>query len=246
MATVACTLLLWEGVCRMAAVPPWLLPAPWQIAVAGFAVPMAMWFEHLQATLRVVLMGFGLALVISFPLAIAITVSPVFRRCIYPLLVIVQSTPVVAVAPILVVTLGATELPRVVITAMITFFPLVVGISTGLAQTPSELIELSRSLGAPIANQYRHIRLPFALPYIFSAIRVSITLAVIGAVVAEFVAAEKGIGYFIRSSTSFFKIPQAFAALLVLVASSLFLFQAVNLVQRFLFPRSLPAGSGQS
>ena len=160
-------------------------------------------------------------------------------RALYPILVVVQSTPVVAVAPIIVVLLGTNDLPRIVITFLIAFFPIVVSTVTGLTATPAELVDLSRSLKAARGRQMMHIRLPYALPYIFSALRVSTTLAVIGAVVAEFVAAERGLGYLIFFSTSFFKVPQAFAALAVLVTLSLVLFRAVGALQERLFPWSL-------
>jgi NitT/TauT family transport system permease protein len=239
LVTLGALLVAWELACRIGGIPRWLLPPPTDIAAAAVHVPLVIWLDNLQATLRVVLLGFLVALALSAPLAVAMARSEVARLCIYPILVIIQSTPVVAVAPILVVTLGAGDLPRIVITAMISFFPLVVGIATGLTQTPPELVEFSRSLGAPERNEYLNIRLPFALPYIFSAARVAITLAVIGAVVAEFVAADKGIGYFIRASTAYFKLPQAFAALLVLMLVTLLLFHGIGLLQRLLFPHSM-------
>ena len=145
-----------------------------------------------------------------------------------------------AVAPIIIVVLGAGDTPRVVITFLITFFPIVVSTTTGMMATPPELIELSRSLRAPAVREITQVRLPYAVPYIFSALKISITLAVIGAVVAEFVAAEKGIGYFIQFSTSFFKVPQAFAGLFTLAILSITLFQIVNLIQRLFFAWSLP------
>ncbi|WP_213956661.1 MULTISPECIES: ABC transporter permease [unclassified Variovorax] len=245
LAAVCVILCVWEAASRWLGLPEYLLPAPSAIWHAGLAVGAATWIDHIQATLRVIVLGFALAFAVSLPLAGALHRFELFRKGFYPLLIVVQSTPVVAVAPILIVTLGATDLARVVITALISFFPLVVGISTGLAQTPAELIELSRSLKADARNEYLHIRLPFAMPYVFSAMRVAITLAVIGAVIAEFVASEKGIGYFIRFSTSYFKVAQAFAALGVLVLLSLALFQFVNAAQRLFYSRSLPRRHGE-
>jgi NitT/TauT family transport system permease protein len=150
---------------------------------------------------------------------------------------------VVAVAPIMIVVLGAGDAPRVVITFLITFFPLVVSTATGMLATPRELIELSQSLRAPAWREITQIRLPFAIPYIFAALKISITLAVIGAVVAEFVAADKGLGFFIQFSTSMFRLPEAWAGLIILVALSLILFKAVSVAQRLWFPWSLPKGS---
>ncbi|TJZ94252.1 ABC transporter permease subunit [Paracoccus gahaiensis] len=239
-ATFLTVLLLWEGAVRLFAIPSFLLPAPSAILGSFGAVGPARWATHVWATLRVAVMGFGLATCVAIPLAMVMMRSPFLSKTLYPLLVVVQSTPVVAIAPIIVVALGAGDLPRVVITTLITFFPLVVSTATGLAATPPELIELSRSLSAPARREMTQIRLPYAVPYIFSALRISITLAVIGAVVAEFVASDAGVGYFIQFSTSMFRMPQAWAGLVVLAAMSLILFQAVVLTQKWLFPWSLP------
>jgi NitT/TauT family transport system permease protein len=233
-------ILVWEGTARLFAIPSFLLPAPSAILRALLAIPLSVWLGHIWATLRVALMGYALAILVSVPLAVGLASSRLLSRTLYPMLVVVQSTPIVAVAPIIVVTLGASDLPRVVITFLIAFFPIVVSTVTGLLATPDELVELSRSLRAGRTREILHVRLPFALPYLFSALKISTTLAVVGAVVAEFVAAEKGLGFFIAFSTSFFKIPQAFAGLVVLVAISLILFRMVTLVQRVFAPWSLP------
>jgi len=233
-------IVVWEGACRIFSIPTFLLPSPTAIVAAGLEVSPVQWLSNISATLRVALMGYFVAIAVSIPLAVALVNSRFLSRTLYPILVIVQSTPIVAVAPIIVVTLGASDLPRVVITFLITFFPIVVSTVTGLTATPEELIELSRSLRAGRAREMLHIRLPFAVPYIFSALKISITLAIIGAVVAEFVAAEHGLGFFIAFSTSFFKIPQAFAGLAVLVALSLVLFRVCTLAQRWFVPWSLP------
>jgi NitT/TauT family transport system permease protein len=232
--------VIWEAACRVFAIPSFLFPSPSAIVKAGLEISAAQWLGHIGATLRVALMGYALAIVVSIPLAVALVNWRLLSRTLYPILVIIQSTPIVAVAPIIVVTLGASDLPRVVITFLIAFFPIVVSTVTGLMATPEELIELSRSLRAGRAREMLHIRLPFAVPYIFSALKISVTLAIIGAVVAEFVAAERGLGFFIMFSTSFFKIPQAFAGLAILVALSLALFQLCTLAQRWLVPWSLP------
>jgi NitT/TauT family transport system permease protein len=239
--TFVSLLVLWEVACRALAVPSFLLPSPSAIAIALFGVDLDQWWAHLSATLEVTLIGFAISILISIPIAIALTNSRFLSRTLLPILVVVQSTPIVAIAPIIVVTLGAGLLPRVVITCLITLFPLVISTATGLVATPPELIELSRSLRASRAREYTQIRLPFAVPYIFSALKVGITLSVIGAVIAEFVAAEKGLGYLILYSTSSFKVPQAFAALAVLVTASLLLFHAVVVIQRKFFPWSVPA-----
>jgi NitT/TauT family transport system permease protein len=238
--TFAALLILWEAAARVFAIPPYILPAPTRILQGFSAVDAGRWLEHVWATLRVALIGFAVAIAVSLPIAVGLAKSRLLSRALYPILVVIQSVPVVAVAPIIIVVLGTDDAPRVVITFMISFFPLVVSMTTGLMATPPELIELSRSLRAPQHREITQIRLPYAIPYIFSGLKISITLAVIGAVVAEFVAAEVGIGYFIQFSTSMFKLPQAWAGLVILVAMSLTLFQAVSIAQRVFFPWSLP------
>lgn len=233
-------ILLWELVVHFAELPVYVLPAPSAIFAAFFEVEASRWLGHLWATLRVALLGFGLSIIISIPLAIAMMRSELLTRTLYPLLVVIQATPVVAVAPLIIVLMGSDDPSRVLITCLLTFFPLVVATATGINATPPELIELSRSLDAPLRRETWQIRIPYAIPYIFSGLKVAITLAIIGAVVAEFVAAQEGLGYFIQFSTSFFRIPQAFAGLFFLAAVSLLLFKSVQWTQEIFFPWSLP------
>ncbi|MDM0046167.1 ABC transporter permease [Variovorax dokdonensis] len=232
-------LVLWEVACRAIPLPVFVLPSPSAIVTSAMEVGGARWLEHLLATLQVAVSGYLVAIAIALPLAIGLTNSALLSRTVMPWLVVVQSTPIVAIAPIIVVTLGAGNLPRIVITTLISFFPLVISTATGLASVPPEMIELSRSLRAPRTREYTQIRLPFAIPYIFSALKVAITLAVIGAVVAEFVAAELGLGYMILFATSSFKVPVAFASLAILVCCSLALYSLIVWLQRRLFPWSL-------
>ena len=238
--TFVVVLALWELAVLAFAIPQFLLPAPSRIFQAFGETDLMIWLGHIWATLRIALAGYLLSAAIAIPLGILLATSRFLSRTLYPLLIVIQSLPVVAIAPIIVVTLGANDLPRIAITFLITFFPIVVSSVTGVAATPPELIELSRSLRAGTWREITQIRLPYALPHIFSALKISTTLAVIGAVVAEFVAADKGLGYFIAISTSFFRIPSAFGGLIILALMSLLLFQLVSRLQLLLAPWSLP------
>lgn len=235
---------VWEIICRVFNVPNFILPSPSSIAHAFSQVPMERWLDNLWATLRIALLGFGMSLLISIPLAIMMVSSKFLTKSLFPLLVIIQSTPVVAIAPLLIVILGTGDAPRLAITCLITFFPLVVSATTGMLSTPAELIDLSKSLNASTTKTIWQIRLPYAIPHIFSGIKVAITLSVIGAVISEFVAAEKGLGYFVQFSTSYFKIPQAFAALVFLSMVSMLLFKSVHWIQKGCFAWSLPKDKG--
>lgn len=224
-------------------IPNYIFPAPSAIWVAAMENAGSL-VVHTSATGRTVLLGFTAAVVISLPLAVAITSSATMANTIYPILVLTQSIPKVALAPILVVILGANELPRVVITFLVAFFPLVLAMAAGLKAAPAELIELGRACRASRWKELFRIRLPYAVPFIFSGLKAAITLSVVGAVVAEFVNADQGLGYLIVTSTAFFQVPLAWAALLVLSVFGITLFQTITIVERVFFPWA--AGSTSS
>jgi NitT/TauT family transport system permease protein len=231
-------LVLWEGAVRVFHLPNYIVPAPIEITRDTFDLgSVVVW--HTLATLRTVLLGFLLSVVISLPLAIAITASATAARTIYPALVLLQSVPKVAIAPILIIALGANELPRVVVTFLVAFFPLVVAAATGLQSVPAEFIELWRSLRVSRWKLIWRISLPYAVPFVFGGLKVAIALSVVGAVVGEFVAANQGLGYLIATSMAFFKTPIAWGAMIILSVMGIALFQAVVLVERVFFPWSI-------
>jgi len=231
---------VWELTARLRLLPAFLLPAPSDVIRAFGSIPASAWLQHIGATIRVSVVGLIVATAVSIPIAIALSRSRFLSQTLYPLLIVVRSLPIVAIAPIIIALAGTGDVPRVIITFLITFFPIVVSTAAGLAQVPPELIELSRSLKASTRREMLDVRLPSAVPYIFASLKVASTLAVTGAVVAEFVAADQGIGYVVVVSTSSFKMAMAFAALVVLVFLSLILFYSIDVIQRWFFPWSIP------
>ena len=230
-------LVVWEVAVQLFDIPVYLLPAPSVIWTDTVAIASTIG-DHTLATLATVVVGFLISFAISLPLAVFMTSSPLISSAIYPLLVLTQSIPKVALAPILVVMLGANELPRLVITFLVAFFPLVIAIAVGLVAVPDELIELGRSFKASKLQELYRIRLPYAVPFIFSGLKVAIALAVVGAVVGEFVNADKGLGYMIITATAFFKTPVAFGSLILLSIMGVVLFQIVVIIERIFFPWS--------
>jgi NitT/TauT family transport system permease protein len=226
---------LWEAVCRVFHVRAYLLPPPSAIFTETTELlgPVVM---HTLATGETVLLGFAVSVIVSLPLAVLITASPVIANAVYPLLVLTQAIPKVALAPILVVMLGSNELPRVVVTFLVAFFPLVLSIAAGITSVPPELIELGRACKATYLRELWRIRLPYAMPFVFSGLKAAITLSVVGAVVGEFVNADRGLGYLIQTSTAFFRVPLAWGALVLLSIMGIVLFQIVVIVERVFFP----------
>jgi NitT/TauT family transport system permease protein len=234
-ATLMALVILWEVLSRQLRIPSWLLPAPSLIAQS-----MMEWrselIGHSLVTLYETLMGFGLAIAISLPLAVAVVYSPLLQNTIYPILLALQSMPKVAIAPLLALWIGFGTLPKIVVVFLVCFFPIVVATTSGLTAVPASLMDLIRSLSASSLQTFVKIRFPTAMPHIFVGLKIAITFAVIGAVIGEFVGSENGLGYLILVSTSQSRTPLAFGALVLLTVMSIVLYYAVALVERIVVP----------
>jgi len=149
--------------------------------------------------------------------------------------------PKIAIAPVLLLMLGNGQWPKLVVAFLVAFFPIVVDTATGLAATPPELLDLSRSYRASAFKTFMKVRLPMAMPFVFAGAKVAITLSVIGAVVGEFVGSDEGLGYVILSATSYWKTEVAFSSMILLSLMAIVLFSAVSLVERLACPWLAPA-----
>src|SRR5919197_3458193 len=194
-AVVIGLLVVWEAGTRVLDVPDFLLPPPSAIAVSFVANSSLLLFHGWITTVEI-LLGFALSIVVGIPLALAIFLWPAFSRSILPLLVSSQAMPKVAVAPLFLVWFGFGLLPKVLIAFLIAFFPVVISTAVGLASIEPEKSHFARSMGFGATATFLKIRLPNALPAIFGGLKISITLAVVGAVVGEFVGGDAGPGFF--------------------------------------------------
>lgn len=228
-------LAAWELLCREAKIPAWLLPAPSRIWTATLALaPVLPW--HILATLEGVIGGFILAVVAAVPIAIAIVYSPLLRKFAYPPLLMLQSVPKVAIAPLLLIWIGYGMASNVVIAATTAFFPIIITTANGLQNVDEDLLDLTRSYGSGSLKVFWKVRLPWAMPYFFSSLKVAITFAVIGAVVAEFIGSDKGLGYLILTSSGTMNTAQMFGVLLILSVLGIVCFYAVVLCERVFCP----------
>jgi NitT/TauT family transport system permease protein len=238
--TLLGALVVWEVAIRVFRVPNFIMPAPSAILAEGWEWRYR-FVGHTWVTLYETLGGFALSIVVGVPLAVLIVYSPALRRALYPLIVLTQSVPKIAVAPVLLLVLGHGEIPKVIVAFLVAFFPVVVDTATGLAATPPELLDLSRSYRASAFKTFVKVRLPMAMPFIFAGAKVAITLSVIGAVVGEFVGSDQGLGYVILSATSYWKTELAFSSMILLSVMAIVLFGAVSLAERLACPWLAPA-----
>jgi NitT/TauT family transport system permease protein len=235
LATLALLVVAWHVATRIFDWPRWLVPSPVDVWDA-LREERDILPGHFGRTLYETLAGFGLAILGGIPLAVAIAYSRFLERTIYPVLLALNAVPKIAIAPILILWMGFGVGPKVVVTLLLCIFPIVISTAAGLKSTPPELVELVRSLDASPLQSFVKLRFPASLPHVFVGLKVAISLAVIGAVIGEFVGAEKGLGYVIIASGGNVNTSLAFAAMVLLALMSIVLFYALVALERLLVP----------
>lgn len=225
----------WWLAVRLLRVPPFILPGPPDVA-AALAEHRVYLLRHAGQTIGHALGGFGIAAGGGAAVAMVLAVSGRLRQAVFPLLVALQAVPKVAIAPLLVVWLGFGPSSKVALVALLAFFPVVVNTGAGLAATPSELTELARSLTASRRQTLVKVRLPAALPYLFAGLKVAVSLALIGAVVAELTTPNAGLGTIILRSGQAADTALGFAAVTLLAGIGITLYYGLVLAERRLLP----------
>lgn len=232
---IVVAVVLWWAVVAVFKIPDYLLPAP-QAVVARIIKEWRSLLGHGAYTLLSVLTGFASAVLIGVPIAFAIVLSRSVERITMPFLVMSQTIPKVAIAPILVVWLGFGILPKIAIVFLISFFPIVVSTVVGLKSVETDMIDLVRSMGARTLKIMIRVRGPSALPQMFAGFKIAVCLAVVGAIVGEFVGSDRGLGFLLLTSTGTLDGPLVWAALIVLIAMGVALFAIVSRIERLAIP----------
>ena len=228
---LAVGVLGWWAATTVGNVPAFLLPSPAAVAAQLLGNP-ALYAHNAAETLETVVRGGAVGVAAGFALALLVAYLPWFRTAVFPYLVAVRVLPKIAVAPLLLIYLGTGAETAVVFVALITFFPLVLNAAAGLERAPSAHRDLLRSVDAGPLERIVYVDLPYALPDVFAGLKQSVTLAVVGAVVAEWVIADRGLGFLILMGSENVRPDVMLAALAVLLALGLALYAAVVLVQR--------------
>jgi len=229
--TVLGLIVAWETFTRAARISRLLLPAPSDIA-ATLATSLPLLAHMSVITASEFLLGFALSVVVGIPLGALLVHARPVELAVYPLLVASQTIPKAAIAPIFVVWLGAGLTSKVLIAFTIAFFPIVIDTAVGLRATPPEVVNVVRSMGATPLQVFRFVRLPNALPNIFGGLKVASTLAVVGAIVGEFVSAEKGLGYLVLVANGELNTTLVFASVVTLSILGVVFYFLLELVER--------------
>lgn len=228
-------LALWQAAVTFMRLPRFILPPPLDVLAAlGANFPVLM--RDTWVTARETLAGFFLSILIAVPLAVLISASPPLRNGVYPFLLLGQSVPKQAIAPLLLLWIGYGEMPKIVLAFLTAFFPIVVNTAIGLQMTPPEMRDLGRLLSASRLKVFFKVTFPCAMPYFFAGLKVAISLAVIGAVIGEFIGGDQGLGQRIVVASGNQRTELAFAAILMLSLLGILLFSLVALAEKLLCP----------
>jgi putative hydroxymethylpyrimidine transport system permease protein len=228
-------LVAWEVWVQVGNVPKWQLPAPTAIAQELVNSWGLLW-GHTLVTLQEVVLGFLTALVTGLLLAAGIAYSRVLERSVYPLVIASQTIPIIAIAPLLLIWVGYGIAPKVIVVALISFFPISVNTVDGLRSVDPDMLNMMRTLGASRWQIFTKLQVPASLPQMFTGIKIGVAVSVIGAVIGEWVGASAGLGYLMTYSQPLFLTARVFAAIVVLSVMGIALFLMATLLERLMLP----------
>jgi NitT/TauT family transport system permease protein len=235
---------LWQAIITVFKIKEFIVPSPLSVFQALFSPEVAsqyQWTTHIGTTMGEILASFTFTAVFGFILSLLITWSRLARAVVMPVIAVFNSLPKIALAPLFLIWFGYGFAANVMIAILVAFFPVVLNTTTGLDSVDEDLLDLVRYLHASKLQIFIKIRIPMSLPYVFSGLKISATLAVVGAIVGEFVASSQGLGFLIKDSQAMMNTPPMFASLILISAIGLGLFSFIALMEKVLMPWNRPA-----
>lgn len=226
---------VWELAAHMQWLPKFIIPAPSAILQAIVSDHQNLWLNS-QVTLLQAFIGLGIGIILAFILAMLMDMSNWVHQALYPILIVSQTIPTVAIAPILVLALGYDMTPKIVLVVLTTIFPIIISILNGFAHSDGDAIRLLELMGANRWQLLTHVKLPASMPYFFSGLRVSVSYALISSVVAEWLGGFEGLGVYMIQTKKAFAYDKMFAVIVLISTLSLLLMQCVSVVERVLLP----------
>ncbi|UNU73605.1 ABC transporter permease [Moraxella nasovis] len=224
-------LIMWQAVVGFGLVPDYLLPSPWQI-IWAFIDDIALLGMHAKYTLWTAFLGVVIGLILSFVLAILMDLSKIFKELTYPVLLLNQTIPTIAIAPLLVIWLGYGILPKVVLVVLSVFFPMTIALLDGFNSIQKEQLNLFQSLKATKYQLYRHLKIPSAMGYFFTGLKVALSYALISAVIAEWLGGYHGLGVYMTRVRKSYELDNMFAVIFFISVLTLMLIALIKLIER--------------
>ncbi|MBZ9607762.1 ABC transporter permease [Clostridium estertheticum] len=229
-------LFIWQISVDRWKVPQYILPSPKDIIIITLVNIVPSITKHIYATLYEALIGFAISILIALILAILMDNVKIIKKCIYPILVVSQTVPIIALAPLFIIWFGFGILPKIIVVVLVCFFPIVVSLIDGLESVDADMVNLLKTMGASKFQIFTMVKLPASTVNFFSGLRIAATYSIMGAVIGEWLGGDKGLGvYMIRAKNSY-ALDKVFAVIIIIVMLSMGLFGLLYLIQYFFTP----------
>lgn len=226
-------LAVWQIAVPLFHIEKWILPSPADITKEAIAQAASL-TQHTWATVQLTLIGFLIGTSVGLLTAMLLHLVPFLKSALYPLLILSQNIPTIALAPLLMIWFGFGLLPKIIVITLVCFFPVAVSTMDGLTQTDRGMMNYMRMAGASKAQIFRKLEVPHALPSVFSGVKIAATYSVMGAVIAEWIGTDRGIGYYMMLQKSAYRTDRVFVAMAIIVLLSLILFAIIALLEKIL------------
>ena len=233
--TICMILLIWQAVAVLQIVPDFMLPSPVSVGKA-LVNDFPLLMQHARYTVLEAMLGLTVGILIGFLCAVFMDHFDIVYKALYPNIIITQTIPTVAIAPLLILWLGYEMAPKVVLIVIVTFFPISIGLLEGFRSADTDMIRLMQSMGATRIQIFRHIKLPSAMGQFFSSLRISVSYSIVGAVISEWLGGYYGLGVYMTRVKSAYAFDRMFAVIIAISALSLVLMWLVDLVQKVCMP----------
>lgn len=228
-------LSIWEGVIELGGIEKYIMPAPTDIVKAVFSDFNTL-LPHIMATIYESVVGFLVAIGLALLLAIIMDLVPFIKRGLYPLIVVSQTVPVIALAPLFIIWFGFGALPKIIVVIIVCFFPIVISISDGLESVDKDLINHFKLMGASKLKIFTDLKLPYGIINFFSGVRIAATYSIMGAVIGEWLGGDKGLGVYMTRARSAYALDKMFGAILIIVILSMAIFFMIGVIERLVTP----------
>lgn len=228
-------IIIWELIIKVLEIEKYIMPAPSDIIKALYENFGAM-MPHIIATLFESIVGFSIAVLLALILAIIMDLLPMVKKAIYPVFIISQTVPIIALAPLFIIWFGFGALPKIIVVVIVCFFPIVISISDGLEGVDKDLINHFKLMGASKLKRFFHLKLPYGIINFFSGLRIAATYSIMGAVIGEWLGGDKGLGVYMTRARSTYALDKMFAAIVVIVLMSMIMFYIIGKVEKVLTP----------
>ncbi len=227
--TILIIVLLWQSIVEIYKVPQYILPSPFEI-IKTLINDFDLIWEHTKVTIYESFIGFSLAIILAFLLAILMDRFSIIKKSIYPILVISQTIPTIAIAPLLIIWFGFGMLPKVMVVILVCFFPIVISLVDGFENIDRDYMNLFTTFKASKLQTFYHLKLPFAMVSLFSGLKIAATYMIMSAVIGEWLGGDKGMGVYMVRSKSAYALDKVFASILVIVLITITIISVIDFI----------------